>query len=86
MPATDSSHSPEQLARLGAEVIDRRVRPELRPEDEGKFIAVDVVSEEFEIDADDYTAVMKLRARVPGADIWLARAGYPAASRIGCGR
>jgi hypothetical protein len=86
MPATESSRSPEELARLGAEVFDRRVRPLLRPEDDGKFVAVDVVSGEYEINADDYAAVTRLRARIPGADIWLARAGFPATCRIGCGR
>jgi hypothetical protein len=86
MPATGPSHSPEELARLGADVFDRRVRPSLRPEDDGKFVAVDVVSGEYEIDADDYAAVTRLRARVPAADVWLARAGSPATCRIGCVR
>lgn len=86
MPATESSRSPEELSRLGAEVFDRRVRPALRPEDDGKFVAVDVVSGEYEINSDDYAAVARLRARVPDADIWLARAGFPATCRIGCGR
>ena len=83
MPAPGPSRSPEELARLGAEVFDRRVRPSLRPEDDGKFVAVDVVSGEYEIDSDDYAAVTRLRARVPAADVWLARAGSPATCRIG---
>jgi hypothetical protein len=86
MPAPEASHSPEELARLGAEVFDRRVRPFLRPEDDGKFVAVDVVSGAYEIDSDDYAAVTRLRARVPAADVWLARAGSPATCRIGCAR
>lgn len=86
MPATRSPHTPDELARLGAEVFDRRVRPTLRPEDDGKFVAVDVVGEEYEIDADDYAAVMRLRARVPAADIWLLRVGSPTTCRIGSAR
>jgi hypothetical protein len=86
MPATFPTHSPEELARLGGELFDRRVRPTLRPEDDGRFVAIDVVSGEFEIDADDYSAVARLKARVPTADIWLARAGSPTTYRIGCGR
>lgn len=83
MPTADPTRSPEDLARLGAEVFDRRVRPALRPEDDGKFVAVDVESGEYEVDADDYAAFTRLRARVPAADVWLARAGSPTACRLG---
>jgi hypothetical protein len=86
MPATGSRRTPEELARLGAEVFDRRVRPTLRPEDDDKFVAIDVESGDFEIDEDDYSAVSRLRARRPEADAWLGRIGRPAAYRIGRGR
>jgi hypothetical protein len=86
MPAAGPPRTLDEVARLGAEAFDRRVRPWLRPEDDGKFVAIDVVSEEYEIDPDDYAAVTRLRARVPGADVWLARAGSPATCRIGCGQ
>ncbi len=82
MSTADKRRSPEQLARLGAEVFDRRVRPSLRPEDEGKFIALDVKTGGYEIDDDDYEAVTRLRARLPAAEVWLARAGHPAAYQI----
>lgn len=86
MPTAEPSHTPEELARLGAEVFDRRVRPSLGPEDDGKFVAVDVRTGEYEIDPDDYAAVTRLRARVPAADVWLARAGSPTTYRIGQAR
>jgi hypothetical protein len=83
MPATETRRSPEELARLGAEAFDQRVRPMLRPDDEGKFVAIDVGTGEFEIDDDDYTAVVRLRKRSPQAEIWLGRVGAPAAYRMG---
>jgi hypothetical protein len=86
MPATEMRHSPEELARLGAEAFDRRVRPLLRPDDDGKFVAIDVGTGDFEIDHDDYAAVMRLRARTPRAEIWLGRVGAPAAYRMGRSR
>jgi hypothetical protein len=86
MPAPGPPRTLEELARLGAESFDRRVRALLRPEDDGKFIAIDVVGGEYEIDPDEYAAVTRLRARVPAADVWLVRAGSPATCRIGCGR
>lgn len=77
MSATDSRLSREELARRGDETYARRVRPLLRPDDDGKFVAVDVISGEHEIDRDDYTAVTRLHARVPGAQVWLVRVGSP---------
>jgi hypothetical protein len=83
MTVLDSHRTPEELARLGAEVFDRRVRPMLRPDDDGKFVAIDVGTGDFEIDADDYAAIARLRARSPEAEIWLGRVGAPAAYRMG---
>jgi len=82
MKATEPRIGREELARRGEETYAQTVRPALRPEDEGKFVAIDVESGAFEVDADDYTAVTRLHARVPGAQVWLVRAGYPAAHRL----
>ncbi len=78
--------SADELAGLGGEVFDRRVRPALRPVDEGKFIAIDVSSGEYEIDEDNYAAVARLRSRKPAADVWLMRAGSPTTYRMGLSR
>ena len=81
--------TPDRLAedaRRGREAFERHVRPHLRPEDDGKFVAIDMDTGAYEIDLDEYAAIMRLRARVPAADIWLERAGSPAAIRIGSAR
>jgi hypothetical protein len=82
MPSTGSHRTPEELARLGTEAFDRHVRPTLRPEDEGKFVAVDLATGDHEMDKDDYAAVMRLRTRRPSADVWLMRVGQAAAYRM----
>ena len=82
MPATENHRSPEEVARLGAEVFDRRVQPSLRQEDDGKFVAIDVGSGDYELDEDDYAAVTRLRGRRPSAEVWLGRVGQPAAYRM----
>jgi hypothetical protein len=73
----------DELACLGGEIYDRQVRPALRPEDNGKFVALDVETGDYEINEDDYAAVARLRARKPAADVWLMQAGYPTTCRIG---
>ena len=83
MPATGPTpHTPEELARAGSELFDRHVRPGLGIEDDGKFVAIDIDSGDHEIDADDYAAVKRLRARRPSAEVWLGRVGQPAAYRM----
>jgi hypothetical protein len=82
MPATEPQRTPEELARLRAEAFERHVRPTLRPEDDGKFVALDVVTGDHEIDEDNYATVMRLRARRPAADLWLACVGQPATYRM----
>jgi hypothetical protein len=74
------------LAELGGDIFERQVRPTLRPEDDGKFVAIDVESGDYELADDDYAAIARLRSRRPGADVWLMRAGYPTAYRIGMTR
>ena len=80
-----SSRPDEILAedeRIAVEVYERLIRPTLKPEDEGKYVAVDVGSGDFELDADDYAATGRLLARRPGARLWLMRTGPSAAYRI----
>jgi len=82
MPVAKSHGTPEEIARLGVDMYDRHVRPALRPEDDGRFVAVDVGTGDYVIDEDDYKAVMRLRDRKPSAEIWLGRIGQPAAYRL----
>lgn len=72
----------DEIQRLGEALYERDVLPVLRPEDDGKFIAIDVGSGEYEIDADDYSAVTRLRARRPSGRLWLMMAGRATAYRF----
>lgn len=82
MPAAESHRSPEEVARLGEEIFERRVRPTLQDDDDGRFVAIDVDSGDHELDEDDYSAVTRLRGRRPSAEVWLGRVGQPAAYRM----
>ena len=83
MDTTKPRRPLDELGRLGDAIYDQQIRPTRRPEDRGKFVAVDVDTGEYEMDEDDYTAVMRLLARMPAADCWLIRVGYPTTCRIG---
>ena len=82
MPAAlDDARLAEDERRAEA-IYDRLIRPILRPEDEGKYVAVAVESGDFEIDADDYAATGRLLARRPKERLWLMRTGPSAAYRL----
>ncbi len=82
-PATEPRRNKEEIARVGTDIYERRVRPLLKPEDDGSFVAIDITTEEYEVHKDDYTAVMSLHRRNPGAEVWLLRAGSQAAHKLG---
>lgn len=82
MNAMEPRRSLDEIARLGRQAYEHHVRPALRPEDNGKFVVVDVDTGDFEIDSDDYTAVMKMRGRKPTAETWLMRVGEKATYKI----
>ena len=83
MAAPMAKYTGEEFARRGQEIYDRSVKPGLRPEDDGKFVAIDIESEDYEIDRDDFQATERLLARRADAPIWLMCAGRVTAYRIG---
>jgi hypothetical protein len=82
MTPAQPKRSAEEVARLGQAIFDRVVRPTLKPEDDGKYVAIDIDTEEYELDVSDYAAVLRLHGRMPGAEVWLMRAGYPTAYQM----
>lgn len=76
-------YSPEEFSRRAQEIYDREIRPNLRPDDNDRFVAIDIESGSYEIDRNDFAATERLLAKRPDAQIWLARVGQRAAYRIG---
>jgi hypothetical protein len=76
-------YSKEEFAQRGDEIYDRKLAPRLEPAENGKFVAIDIETGEFEVDADEMAATDRLYARVPTAQIWFRRIGYAYAHRFG---
>jgi hypothetical protein len=72
----------EEITRRGSEIYEQQIYPRLLPMDHGKFVSIDVLSGEYELDEDDYQANLKLKTRLPNSQRFLARAGYRAAYNI----
>lgn len=67
----------EEIARRGEEIYERDIKPQLAKEDKGKFVAIGIESREYQIDDDQMAACDRLHGRIPGAQVWLMRIGYP---------
>lgn len=76
-------HRPEEVARLGDAIYEQSVLPQAGPDDHGRFVAIDIVSGDYDIDREELVATDRLRARHPEAQIWLRRIGSRYAHRIG---
>ena len=69
----------DAVAERGRHLFLRRVAPSLGAEHRGQFVAIDTLTGDYEVDADDITAVRRLRGRRPGGEFWLERAGFQTA-------
>ncbi len=83
MTARALRYSKEEFARRGDEIYNRDIRPLVEANNKGKYVAIDIETGAWEMDADDYAATERLLGQRPDAHIWLVRAGHRAAYRIG---
>jgi hypothetical protein len=73
----------DEVARIGDETYERKVLPNLCPEDEGKFALIDVQTGDYEVDRDEIAASDRLLARHPDAQVWTRQVGSRYARRFG---
>ena len=86
MAATKPLYSKDEFAQRGEAIYHRDIEPMVKGRDEGSFVAIDIETGEYEIDADETAASDRLLARVPNAQIWLRRIGSPYIRRFGLAR
>jgi predicted DNA-binding antitoxin AbrB/MazE fold protein len=70
--------SKEEIVERGKEIYERDVRPRVEAENKGRVVAIDVLTEEFELADNALNSASQLRARLPEAAIFVTRVGYPA--------
>ena len=75
----------DETARLGDEIYERDIRPQVEATHFGEVIAIDVVSGDYTVADTARSAAKGLRERRPSADVWLMRVGYPTLRHFGGG-
>jgi hypothetical protein len=83
MAVSQPRYSKDEFARRGDAIYERDIRPHVTAEDTGKFVAIDLNTGAYEIDADELVASDRLCARHPDAQVWLTRVGSRYARRFG---
>jgi hypothetical protein len=83
MRATTPRYSKEEFAARGEAIYAREIKENLCPEDEGKFVLIDIETGDYEVDTDDMVATDRLFARHPEAQIWMRRVGSRYAYHVG---
>jgi hypothetical protein len=83
MSGTYPRYSKEEFAERGDRIYEQEIHPHEGPSDRGKVVAIDIETGAYEIDADELAASDRLLARVPTAQTWLRRIGFPYVRRFG---
>ena len=74
----------DEIARLGDEIYERDIRPQVETDHYGEVVAIDVDSGRWAIGDNVIIATDYLRAQCPDAiDVWLLRVGYRALYHFG---
>jgi hypothetical protein len=76
-------YSRDEVALRGDEIFEREILPALGGEAVGSFVLIDVVSGDYEVDADEVAASDRLLARRPDAQVWMRQVGSRFARRFG---
>lgn len=82
MPVSKPRYSKEEFGRRGDEIYDRDISPHVGPDDEGKFVVIDIETGAYEIDKDELAASDRLLNRRLDAQIWTRRVGSRYARRL----
>ena len=71
--------SRDLIGQRGSQIYEEKLQAKLEAESHGLFVAIDVETEEYEIGDESVSAADLLWERLPNAQIYVERVGYPAA-------
>ena len=79
-----STDRDDPISRIGHEIYETQLRSKVETEENiGKLISIDINTGDYEIADRLITAIERLQARRPDAEIWSERIGYDAVYAVG---
>ena len=82
---SSTNYTKEQIGALGKKIYQEQIKELVEPQENGKFVVIDIESGDYEIDAKHLIASQRLREKRPNSVRYAGRIGYPSAYRIGWG-
>lgn len=82
---TAHQYSADEVCDRGAQIYAEQIKPLVEPQENGKFIVIDIESGDYEIAEDMLDAEDRLKARRPAAIGFGGRVGYKSAYKRGWG-
>ncbi len=76
-------YSKEEFSQRGDDIYESRVRLQVEEGNQGKIVAIDIETGDFEVDKNEIAACDRLEARHPSAQIWIVRIGSRHVRRFG---
>lgn len=73
----------DHFGDLAHAIYDAEIRHLVEPDHHGEFLTLDVISGEYEIDADDVASSSRMLERHPPENLFTLRIGYPALGTFG---
>ncbi len=74
---------PEQIGQKADAIYEASIRPLVEPEQNGKIVAIDVDTGDYEVDDNVIPATRRLRERRPNGSFFARRIGADALSTFG---
>lgn len=72
-----------EIVQRGQALYDQQIRAMVEASHKGKFLVLDIETGEYEIDANELTALKRAKSKNPDAALYIMRVGYPTAYRLG---
>ena len=82
---TIRKYSRDEVCDRGAEIYAAQIKARVEPQENGKFIVIDIESGDYEIAEDMLAASHRLRERRPDSVRFGGMVGYAAAYQLGGG-
>ncbi len=82
MPTTTIELTKEEIVQRGQEIYEREIKSLVEADYNGRVVAIDVRTGEFEVAIDAITSAQQLRIRQPEAIIFVQRVGSSSLHRI----
>jgi hypothetical protein len=83
MAVRQPRYSKEEFAQRGDYLYETQIKPQVEAGNDGKIVAIDLETGDFEVDKSEIAACDRLEARYPDAQIWIVRVGSRHVRRFG---